>query len=118
MAKKRPPTEHEAATAAYHTLKDEGLLPPRSTDDVAQLEEEFGCYPKSAMNAADALKLAKGQSPLPKAQLPTPFADLNAVINQDLGIAARKGSEIPADVWAKMKADRVKSRDESHRQRG
>lgn len=65
MAKNRLPTEHEAAVAAYQTFKDEGLLPPQSAQEVANLEEEFGGYPKSKLNAAAALKSAKQHATLP-----------------------------------------------------
>lgn len=117
MANKRIPTEHEAAVAAYQTLKDEGLLPPQSADEVANLEEEFGRYPKSKLSAAAALKFAKEHATLPAIKAPAPFAELSGTINYELGVAARKGSDIPAEVWTKMKADRRKAQEEHGKQR-
>lgn len=112
MAKKRNLTDHQVAYAAYHTLKDEGLLPPLSSEEIAALEDEFGTYPKAKMTAADALKIAKGTTPVPKVVTASPFAELKGQIKAELGLAARKGGEIPAEVWAKMEAHRKKAQDE------
>ena len=117
MAKKRP-TAHETAIAAYQTLKDEGLLPPRTPEEIAALEEEFGRYPKSKMSAEVALKYAKGLIPLPAVTPPAAFPELKGTIEQEFGIAARGGSEIPPAVWEKMKQDREKARHDRHKQRG
>jgi hypothetical protein len=111
MPKKRNLTDRDVARAAFHTLKDEGLLLPQSADDVTALEEEFGTYPKGKMNAADALKVARGDAPPPKIIPPAPFNELKGKIKEELGLAARKGSDIPADMWARMKADRKKAQD-------
>jgi hypothetical protein len=112
MAKKKNITDQEVAHAVYHTLKDEGLLPPRVPDDITTLEEEFGVYPKAKVNASDALRIAKGETRLPGISVAVPFAELKGKITEELGLAARKGSAIPPDMWAKMKADRKKARDE------
>ena len=117
MPKKRNLTDHDVARAVYHTLKDEGLIPPRSADEIAALEDEFGIYPKSTMNAAGVLKQAKGEARLPTIEPATLFPELRSKIGDELGLAARKGSDIPPEVWAKMKADRAKAQHEQSDQR-
>ena len=112
MPRKRKLTDPEVARTAYHTLKDEGVLPPTTEEEVAALEDEFGVYPKSKMSAREALNIAKGLSPKPEIAPPAAFAELRGKIKEELGLAARKGEEIPPEVWEKMKADRRKARNE------
>ncbi|MCB1104680.1 MAG: hypothetical protein KDK74_08120 [Cephaloticoccus sp.] len=106
----KPPTTHQAALAAYHTLKDEGLLPPCTAEEIAALEEEIGLYPKPPLTAEAALKYAKGLVPLPEISPPATFTELHYTIEQEFGIAARGSSDIPEAVWAKMKQDRKEAR--------
>ncbi|MDP3072854.1 MAG: hypothetical protein Q8N18_21360 [Opitutaceae bacterium] len=117
MAKKKNLTDHEVARAAYHTLKDEGLVPPQSADEIAALEGEFGVYPKPKVSAASVLKMAKGEAPMPEIAAGTPFPELKSKIKEELGLAARKGGDISAEVWAKMKTDRAKAQHERSKQR-
>lgn len=112
MPRRRKLTDEEVARTAYHTLKDEGILPPGTEEEVAALEEEFGVYPKSKMSARDALNIAAGIVPKPAIRPAAPFVELQGKIKEELGLAARKGEDIPAAVWEKMKADRKKARNE------
>jgi len=110
MDENRPLTDHEAALAARQTLRDEGLLPPATADDVANLEEEIGTYPRPTLSANEALRIAKGQAALPAALPPAAEPVLEETINRDLGLAARGSCEISDETWQKMKNDRARAR--------
>ena len=111
MKPRRKHSEHEVTFLAHQTLKDEGLLLPRTDDEVAQLEEILSSYPSVEMHADDALKIARQQAISEPA---TPFSppvaeETSNAIAEDLALAARHGTKIPPEVWAKMKSDRAKS---------
>lgn len=108
-------SRHTIAQAAQHTLRDEGVLPPISADDVEALEEEFGVYPFGSMSVSKSLKIANGELQPPKIAPILPFAELDEKIQEGLGIAARGGSAIPPEMWAKMLSDRKKAEDERNR---
>jgi hypothetical protein len=105
MGHKKKPTQHDAIVAAYHTLRDEGLLPPISADDIAALEEEFGVYPPTKLDPAKAIQ--------PIASLTeVPAVPCDSAIDESMGMAARGGEEIPPEIKERMKQDRSRARHE------
>ena len=118
MTKRSMITPHAVACAAKKTLADEGLIPAACPDAIADLEEEIGLYPMPSMSAAVALKMAKGEGPLPQTTPPIAFAGLGCQIKEEMGMAARKGKEeIPPAIWARMKVDRKNAEDERARKK-
>ena len=115
MTKKSMLTPHAVAWAAQRTLRDEALLPPRSADEIEALEEEFGVYPAPTMSASMALKMAVGKHDLPQVAPKAIFGPLGGQIQEELGMAARKGKEIPPAMWDKMKSDRKQAENERAR---
>jgi hypothetical protein len=105
--RKKPLTEKEIVEAAYHTIKSEGLLPPETLHAIELLEEEFGVFPKGGIAFYQFTAFVKAQeSPDQSKHGPSEEAAFKCSIQKELGIAARKGAEIPPNIWKLMTADR------------
>lgn len=95
--------------ALYHTLKDEGLLPPESKEDIADLEEELGEFPPPSGDAGVPLRLArKGVS-----EAVPQGATSGRRVERLLAEAARRGRKISPEVRAKMERDRKEAEREN-----
>ncbi len=114
MASKHPLTDHEVVLAARQTLRDEGLLPPTTADEVAELEERLGVYLRPTIDPALALRIAKGEAPLPAVSPPTAPPAPATLISEELGMAARGSCEIPPEIREKMRQDRARARNGRH----
>ncbi len=105
---KPKPTDAEVKNAVHQTLKDEGLLLPQTPEDMAAIEEGIERFPKTTMDHMAALKLAAKMRQPPAAESSDEAAFGNTI---ELGLAARNGASIPAEVWEKMKADKLKAKE-------
>lgn len=112
MSSRKKPSDRELTGAVFHTLKDEGLLLPKSPEEVEALEQEFGKYPKTKLNPEDALRIAKTVESHSESVIAPEVAQFSQFIEREFGVAARKGAPIPPEVWAKMRADRKKAEEE------
>ena len=120
MKPRRKLSDSEVRFLAHQTLKDEGLLLPKSDDEIAQLEETLSGYPAVEMRADDALIIARQQTPPQPATAAFPVVpvdDATRAIAEDLALAARHGTKIPPEVWEKMKSDRMKAAHERTQRR-
>lgn len=120
MKPRRKLSEPEVKFLAHQTLKDEGLLLPRTDEEVAQLEEILNSYPSVGMHADDALKIARQQAiPEPATPFSPPAAEgTSNAIAEDLALAARHGTKIPPEIWEKMKSDRAKAAHDRSKRNG
>jgi hypothetical protein len=100
--KKDPVTIRDAERALFHTLKDEGELPPASEEEIAELEEELGVYPAGTTEVHDVFRMMREGMREPEA------GESEAVkeIESGLAQAARHGRKIPRHIRELMERDR------------
>jgi len=105
----RPLPAEEVETALDATLRDQALLFPRTTDDVANIEAEVDLedVPTPDGNRFRQFLRKRTSSKIVRLEMETPV--LESDIAENLAMAARNGGDIPEDVRRKMDADRKKA---------
>jgi hypothetical protein len=102
----RPVSEEEVEAALNATLRDQGLLFPRTTEDIANIEAEVDLAEVPTPDS-DAFRNILRQHAEHKTVSMTGQPSAFAVeIAENLAMAARNGGEIPEEIRKKMAADR------------
>lgn len=105
----RPLPAEEVENALDATLRDQALLFPRTTDDVANIEAEVDIedVPTPDSNRFRHFLRQRTSGKIVRLQQMNPAVEND--IAENLAMAARNGGDIPEDVRKKMNADRMKA---------
>lgn len=104
----RPLSGEEVETALDATLRDQALLFPRTTDDVANIEAEVDLENVPTPDSNKFRNFLRNRATkIVRLEKRTP--GLESEIAENLAMAARNGGDIPEDVRKQMDADRKKA---------
>ncbi len=96
----------EVEKALDSTLRDQALLFPRTTDDVANIEAEVDLEDVPTPNSNRFRQFLRKRTSSKLVRLENKNPILENDIGENLAMAARNGGDIPKDVRMKMDADR------------
>lgn len=99
------PSIQEAQAALRQAALERGIRVPVTADEIAVFEEAIEPVTPS-ISDEEAIAIILGKSS-PKRSHVVPMEAADAEIYEDLAMAARFGENIPAEILAKMEADRA-----------
>lgn len=102
----RPVSAEEVEAALNATLRDQGLLFPRTVEDISNIEAETDLADVPTPDSNAFRQFLRQRDDNKVISVPGQASALADEIAENLAMAARNGGEIPDEIRRKMNADR------------